>query len=748
MNQLKFYTRTITLRGLVQGVGYRPFVRREAISRNIVGDVRNIGGGVTVRAFGTMEALDSFVECLLTSPPMGTVYLHTELGDPTEVAVDCCPDTFLIEESKTSDLLPIVAPDLAPCEACQREMHDPANRRYRYPFQSCAICGPRYSIQTALPYDRIGTTMSEFLLCPSCESEYTAMGDRRSYAQTIACKECGPRLAFYPVHAANAAITAIHGDEEAIEAAISALRCGEILAVKNNGGYHLACLADYEAAIERLRSLKGREEKPFALLFADLEAVKAVAKVSDVEAEQLTSSARPIVLLEPKGVRPYRQALGESMQIGAMLPSTPLQMLLAETGVLVMTSANRSGEPIHTELEPLSEWLLGKAAILTHDRPIVTPQDDSLLLVENGKPCFLRRARGYAPLPISMDAAATVPTLAMGGDLKAVFALQKGEQVYLSQHTGDLADLSVCEEWKNLQSHLSNLLNITPQRVVCDLHPGYFSHQMAEKSRLPVTYVQHHHAHIASVMAEHNLSHVIGFAFDGTGYGEDGTVWGGECLYCEGGEYQRIAHLLPLPMPRGDEGAKDVLTLSRFHLAGAGIFPSSKEEEHVNAVVKFGFCAHTSSMGRLFDAVSAILGLCNENSYEGRAAILLEQAATAWDGNVPILPMPLEDGMWRSDLLLKAIHQGAQAGIPKGLLAKAFHLAIAEAVRKTAIWYAERYNCTDIALSGGCFANRLLLRLCRERLENAGLTVYRNETVPVGDGGIALGQAFIAAKRS
>jgi hydrogenase maturation protein HypF len=266
------------------------------------------------------------------------------------------------------------------------------------------------------------------------------------------------------------------------------------------------------------------------------------------------------------------------------------------------------------------------------------------------------------------------------------------------------------------------------------------------QSGLPITYVQHHHAHIASVMAEHNLERVIGFAFDGTGYGEDGTIWGGECLLCEGGEYQRIAHLLPLPMPRGDEGAKDVLTLSRFHLAGAGVFPSSKEEEHVNAVVKFGFCARTSSMGRLFDAVSAILGICTENTYEGRAAILLEQAATAWDGNVPILPMPLEDGVWRSDLLLKAIHQGAKAGIPKGLLAKAFHHSVAEAVRVAAQVYAKEYNCTDIALSGGCFANRLLLRLCRERLESAGLTVYRNEKVPVGDGGIALGQAFVATR--
>ncbi|MBQ7354357.1 MAG: carbamoyltransferase HypF, partial [Clostridia bacterium] len=479
MNRQKLYTRTITLRGLVQGVGYRPFVRREALSRGITGEVRNIGGGVSVRAFGSKEALDGLVECLLSSPPTGTVYLHTEIGDPMDVSADLCPDTFAIKESRMSDLLPIVAPDIAPCEGCVREMRNRGNRRFRYPFQSCAVCGPRYSIQTALPYDRVGTTMRFFSLCDVCEREYNAPADRRSYAQTIACKDCGPRLTF---HSADPAAAPIVGDEAAIEAAISALRKGEILAVKNNGGFHLACLAENGDAVRALRTLKGREEKPFALLFADLAAVSAVAKVSEVEAELLISPARPIVLLEPNSPHLFPDASGESLQIGAMLPSTPLQLLLAEAGVLVMTSANRSGEPIYTDFAPLAEWLCGKTAILTHDRPIVTPQDDSLLFVEDGKPCFLRRARGYAPLPITIGAAASLPTIAMGGDLKAVFALQKENEVYLSQHTGDLADLPICDVWEHLQSHLSNLLNITPEKAVCDLHPGYFSHERARQS--------------------------------------------------------------------------------------------------------------------------------------------------------------------------------------------------------------------------------------------------------------------------
>ncbi len=743
MNEWKLYTRTITLRGLVQGVGYRPFVRCEAIARGITGDVRNIGGGVRVRAFGTKEALDGLVGCLLSSPPSGTVYLDTEIGETLEVSPRECPDAFTIAASAAGDLLPIVAPDIAPCVECEREMRDPKNRRYRYPFQSCAICGSRYSIQTALPYDRVGTTMRDFILCEACEREYNAPADRRSYAQTVACKACGPRLSFYPVDPAAAPIT---GDEVAIRAALAALRDGEIVAIKNNGGFHLACRADDAATVRALRAVKGREEKPFALLFADLAAVEAVAKVSKTEAEWLTSPARPIVLLEPKSAPAFPEASGESLQIGAMLPSTPLQMLLAEAGVLVMTSANRSGEPIYTESAPLAQWLWGRAAILTHDRPIVTPQDDSLLFVEDEKPCFLRRARGYAPLPIDIRGA-TVPTIAMGGDLKAVFALQKGEQVYLSQHTGDLADVSVGKVWKDLQTHLSKLLGIIPERAVCDLHPGYFSRAAAEKSGLPTTFVQHHHAHIASVMAEHRLQRVIGFAFDGTGYGEDGAVWGGECLFCEGGEYRRVAHLLPLPMPGTDEGAVDALRLSRFHLAGAGAFPESSEEKQVAAAVKLGLCVRTSSMGRLFDAVSAILGICHENTYEGRAAILLENTATLWKGDPASLSLPLEGEIWRSDLLLLALREGVQSGTPVGALASGLHHAIADAVLEAAMIFAKAYDCTAIALSGGVFANRLLLRLCRHRLETAGFTVYRNEKVPVGDGGIALGQAFVAAQR-
>lgn len=752
MNQLKLYTRTLTLRGLVQGVGYRPFVRREALSRGITGDVRNIGGGVTVHAFGTKEALDGLTECLLSSPPKGTVYLETEIGKSSEVLPAECPDTFTIAASREGGLLPIISPDIAPCRECARELRDPDSRRYRYPFQSCALCGPRYSIQLALPYDRVGTTMRDFMLCKSCAREYNTPADRRSYAQTIACKDCGPRLTFYP---ADPAAPSVEGDEAAVRAALDQLQNGGIVAVKNNGGFHLACLASDVGAIRALRAVKGREAKPFAVLFPELAAVQEVAEVNAVEAELLTSPARPIVLLKPKGTLFPPEVSGESLQIGVMLPSTPLQMLLSEAGVLVMTSANRSGEPIFTEFAPLKEWLFGRAAILTHDRPIVTPQDDSLLFVEKGEPCFLRRARGYAPLPIRMDGETNAPLLAMGGDLKSVFALCRDEYVYLSQPMGDLADEFVRRGWSDLQSHLSHLLGIVPKRAICDLHPGYFSREAAERSGLPTVSVQHHHAHIASVMAEHRLHRVLGFAFDGTGYGEDGTVWGGELLLCEGGAYRRVVHLLPLPMPGGDEGARDALRLSRFFLAGAGATPETPEEVLVTAAVKAGMGIKTSSMGRLFDAASAILGICCENTYEGRAAILLENAATLWlenaatlwEGNPAPLSLPLEGEVWRTDLLLLALREGVRKGTPVGALALGFHHAIAAAAQEAAVAASEKFCCTAIALSGGVFANRLLLRLCGERLEDAGFSIYRNQTVPVGDGGIALGQAFIAAHR-
>lgn len=740
MNQTTVYHCKLTLIGLVQGVGYRPFVRREAMRLGITGDVCNFGGGVSVNAFGTQEALDSFVECLLSSPPRGTHYLHTRWGERT-VANDV-PPVFTIRNSEGGDLLPIVPPDLAPCEDCLREMGDPSSRRYRYAFQSCAVCGPRYSLQTALPYDRAATSMREFPLCPACEREYTTPQDRRSYAQTIACKDCGPRLAFYPVGEQE---NPVLGDENALQSALSALKKGEIVAVKNNGGFHLACLAEDEDAVARLRLVKGREEKPFALLFADLDALRGVAQVSDVEAELLTSSARPIVLVAPKDRGRFQAASGESRQIGAMLPSTPLQQLLSEVGVLVMTSANPSGEPIYTDHPPLASWLGDRAAILTHDRPIVTPQDDSLLFVEDGKPCFVRRSRGYAPLPIAMGVSVAHPTICYGGDLKASFALCKDEYVYLSQYTGDLAHEPIQQSWLGLQNHLSSLFSISPERGVCDLHPGYFSHRIAEDSDLPLAFVQHHHAHIASVMAEHKLCRVIGFAFDGTGYGEDGTIWGGEVLLCEGGNYRRIAHLMPLPMPMGDEGAIDTLRLSRFFKAGAGIAPETPEETLITAAVQAGIGIQTSSMGRLFDCVSAMLGISAENTYEGRAAILLENAAALWEGEPIHFPLPLEGEVWRSDLLLIALDEHIRSGAPVGALALGFHHAIADALTDAAVQFAREYACTDIALSGGVFANRLLMRLCRAGLESAGLTVYRNEKVPVGDGGIALGQAFVAA---
>ncbi len=740
MIKLTLYRQELLLRGLVQGVGYRPFVRREAMARGIVGNVQNIGGGVRVCAYGTKEALDGFVECLLSSPPAGTRYLRQEIGAAVPTDPADCPRLFtVLASTAVQDPLPVIPPDIAPCAACLAEMADPANRRYRYPFQSCALCGPRYSVIRALPYDRERTAMADFPLCADCMAEYTNPGDRRSFAQTIACKQCGPRLTFLRAGEGEP----IRGDNAALEAAMTALRAGQVVAVKNNGGFHLACRADDRHAVALVRAIKGREEKPFALLFADLAAVRRVAQVSRAEADWLTAPQRPIVLLTPKGTPYPSEVSGESRFLGAMLPSTPLQVLLAEAGVLVMTSANRSGEPICTTDEEVQRLVQGRAVILTHNRPIETPQDDSLLFVEAEKPCFLRRARGFAPLPICLPRPVHRPMIAMGGDLKGAFALLQGDQVYLSQHIGDLADGDLADSYRQIQHHLMALTQICPTAAIADAHPGYFSRQEALITGLPVQTVYHHHAHIASVMAEHRLDRVLGVALDGTGYGEDGKIWGGELLLCEGASAIRLGHLHDLPMPMGDAGAKSPALLSAYQLAGAGVI--TPDNEVIDRAIRAGLCLYTSSMGRLFDTVSAILGLCGENSYEGRAPVLLENAAADYWGDPIELTLPWEDGIWRTDLLIGEIYSRKADGAPVGALALGFHIAVAEGICQGVIESARRYRCSAVALSGGCFANRLLLSLCRDRLERAGLQVWRNEAVPVGDGGIALGQAYLAA---
>lgn len=744
----------LTVTGLVQGIGYRPFVRREALSRSICGSVQNSGGGVVIYACGEKKALDSFVRCLRNSPPKGTLYASFELCDAQWMEIE----GFTIIESDRRHLLPIVSPDLAPCAECERELFAPDDRRYRHPFISCANCGPRFSLQSALPYDRVRTSMASFEICADCAAEYHAIDTRRSFAQTIACPSCGPQLVY------SCDRQTLQGND-ALDACIAHLKSGGIDAIKNIGGFHLACRADDETAVNILRTVKGREEKPFALLFADLDAIRAVAQVNDAETRLLTSPARPIVLLRRKGKgRIARSVCRDSLYIGAMLPSSPLQHLLVRAvGCLVMTSANRSGEPLCSEGIALADWLPSSIGVLDNNRPIMAPQDDSICFVANlsgiSKPLFLRRARGYAPLPIDLPMADDMPTLAAGGDLKAVFALAHRQVAYLSPYIGDLEDLPTADRYLAMLDHMSALLDIKPRKVVCDLHPSYHSAKMAQKwiksnemgERLSpdIIKVRHHHAHIASVMAEHRLTEVIGFAFDGTGYGSDQTIWGGELLYCKGSSYERLLCLKPLPLLGGDSAAVDCYRTAATFLLASGKVPWDDDSRLWSAALKAGVGSIlTSSMGRLFDAAASILGVCHSNAYEGQAATMLEACAVLWqaDSGVPAeLALTAEDDRWRSDTLLIELSEQKDQGVPIGALALGFHLAIADAVADAAMKYSRIFGCNDIALSGGVFANRLLLSACHERLTARGFSVYINEKLPAGDGNIALGQAYIAS---
>lgn len=747
----------LTVTGIVQGVGYRPFVRREAIRRSLGGSVQNIGGGVCIYACGDREALDSFVRCLRASPPTGTVYTSFELSDAEWQETE----GFFIAESGDSRLLPMVSPDIAPCPDCERALFSPDDRRYRYPFISCAQCGPRFSLQSALPYDRRRTSMTAFEMCDACAEEYHATEGRYSYAQTLSCPDCGPKLTY---HAENGQVLT---RTEALDACIDHLKAGGIDALKNVGGFHLACRADDEATVAALRAIKGREEKPFALLFADLSAIRAVAQVSGVEEALLISPARPIVLLRRKTSveTPIAPSVcRESLYIGAMLPSSPLQHLVArEVGCLVMTSANRSGEPLSAQYDELSDWLPASVGVLDHDRPILAPQDDSLCFAAECagkvKPLFLRRARGYAPLPICIDCAADRPILAAGGDLKAVFASAKGGFVYLSPYVGDLADPATADRWRAMLDHMSALFDIEPTALVCDLHPGYYSPEMAKKRMNSgekingltqnILKVQHHHAHIASVMAEHKIERVLGFAFDGTGYGTDRTIWGGELLYCEGAGFERLMHLKPLPLLGGDSGAIDCRRTAATFLLEAGREPWDEASRLWKAALTAEVnVVYTSSMGRLFDAAASILDVCHCNAYEGQSATMLEAAATEWSesGGLPtLLTLEVDGDVWRSDRLLLELCAKKEAGEERGALALGFHLAIADALTDAALRQSRKFDCLDIALSGGVFANRLLLGACFERLTEAGLHVHINEALPAGDGNIALGQVYIAA---
>lgn len=737
-------TRSITVLGVVQGVGYRPFVARLAEELGITGTVKNKGGIVEITAAADEQAMEKFLRRLKSRQPPG--------ADVAQVLSEPAPEQRfsefrIVESAERSGETPLVPPDLPICEDCQRELHTPSDRRYRYPFISCVACGPRYSIMDKLPYDRCNITMDDFPMCNECETEYTTE-TRRRHAQTISCLDCGPQL-----------ILKTDGEvfhkEDAMQKGVELLRSGGVLALKGIGGYQFACMPGSETAVERLRSLKHRDKKPFAVMFPSMESIREACFVSGEEAKLLMSPARPIVLLSKKREVFCTGVSSESRYLGAFLPYTGLHQLLTEAcGPLVMTSGNLSNEPIIIRDEDMltlkSDNLDG---VLYHTRRILTPLDDSVARVVCGLPQLIRRSRGYVPMPLFLEKRAEHPVLAMGGDLKACFCLMTGNRAYLSQYFGDMEEYDVAQVYRKNLAHMEQFFRIVPEQAACDLHPGYQTVRLAEQMGVPLIKIQHHHAHIASVMAEHQLQSCIGAAFDGTGYGTDGCVWGGEFLLCRGKEFERAAHLEYVPLCGGDSASKDAELTALCYLLAAGMESDNARFPLVKAAVKNRVnTSLSSSMGRLFDAVSAVLKIRSYNSYEGECAIALENAAAAAQAaGVEPYPLDFESSeqcgtiQLNQAALVGEIARAAHGGADSGSLALGFHHAVARAVRFVFCRIREKSGENSAALSGGVFANRLLTEECVRLLEADGFQVYLNSSVPCGDSGICLGQAWLAA---
>ena len=742
--------------GVVQGVGYRPFVYAEATSRGITGFVGNDASGVFIEAQGSPDHVADFASALAVGPPLARV---DEVAS-RPVAPMPHETGFMIVFSADGDGSTSIPADTATCPECLWELRDSANRRYRYPFIACTHCGPRYTIVTGLPYDRPFTTMTAFPLCDRCAREYADPDDRRFHAQPTACPECGPQLSFDGTGAAG---------DTALAGALAALEDGQIVAIKGVGGYHLACDARNADAVARLRERKQRGSKPFAVMVAD---IATAQRAADVDTALATSAEAPIVLGDARDLDLRDAVAPGQSRIGVMLPYSPLHHLLFAPHperpggwvpeVLVMTSGNLADEPICIDPADAERRLAGIAdAFLHHDRGIHVSCDDSVVAAD-GQP--VRRSRGFAPLPVRLPLEAR-PLLAVGGELKTTLCVASGSRAWMSQHIGDTANLETLDLLARTASTLTELVRVYPEVIVADMHPAYLSRRWADEhaqqTGAELRLVQHHHAHVASLMAEHGVTAdepIIGFAFDGTGYGTDGSIWGGEILLATYAQADRIGHLAPVSLPGGDAAIRRPSRTALAHLYAAGIawdddLPAvaaadETERRVIGRMVLTGTgCTPTTSMGRLFDAVSSLLGVCQDTAYEGQAAIELEALAGSegprWDLSVAEGP---EGGLILDPRpALEAAVGGLRAGVPTADLAFAFHAAVADAVAEAAAWARDRHGVGTVGLTGGVFANHLLTRLCQERLRGLGMTPLVHRTVPPNDGGLALGQAAVAA---
>lgn len=758
----------IKVSGIVQGVGFRPFVYNLALSLNLKGWVNNNSEGVYIDLEGDKEALVSFLDKLENNPP--------PLSRIENIHIEAKPlshfKEFLIHESeRQSDKITLISPDIAICKDCEEDISDPHNRRYGYPFTNCTNCGPRFSIIKSIPYDRDKTTMKKFPMCKQCHDEYTNPLNRRFHAQPNACDDCGPSIFITDSLGGRLEITSKKPETynlEVIRWTAAKLKEGKIFAIKGLTGFHLCCDAVNEQAVNLLRQRKKRPFKPFAVMAKDLDTVKKICHTGAQEENLLSGIRKPIVLLKqncnynlPYSIAPNQKTLG------VMLPYTPLHKLLFNEGVdiLVMTSANYFGLPLEYDNEMALEHLSSIVDyFLMHDRDIYTPVDDSVTKVVLNKEAIIRRARGYAPDPVKYPKVHEI--LACGPNMKNTFAISKEGFVFLSQHIGDLENLETIQHYERNIDHFKNIFSFTPKYVAHDLHPGYSSTEYAHTYAVQRIPIQHHHAHIASCMVENNLKHkVIGISFDGTGYGTDGKIWGSEFLICDLLDFKRVAHLDYIKIPGGEKAIKEPWRMATAYLHKMSTLQEFYDQFDYKEILSklYGDKAlallpvissglnspETSSMGRLFDAASSLIGINDTVTYEGQASIELEAAIEAGISDSYSFKIVKKDEEFIIEpyKILYGIIQDRLSGIRPGVISSKFHNSIINLAIEMCCLLRECYSLSEVALAGGVFQNSYLLENLDKGLQKLGFKVYNHNAIPSNDGGIALGQIAIANEK-
>ena len=742
----------IHIYGVVQGVGFRPFIMKLAETYHIYGEVCNYGGHVIIKATGQKCNLDEFIEKIVIEKPIQSEIIKMDIMN---LSYSFEKAFHIISSKGNQNDMVIIPPDLPVCKRCLEEMQSQHNLRYEHPFISCTDCGPRYSIIEKVPYDREATSMKNYTMCQVCNEQYMNKEDRRCHAQTISCLNCGPYLLYKSAHKEEMT------NNNAFNNAVDDILNGKIIFIKGIGGYHLCCTPFDNAVVTKLRKIKNRENKPLAVMFLNSSEIEKYCFMTNDEHKLIESKQAPIVLLKRKPSCICNSVYMDSSKLGVFIPYTPLHyMLIKRCGPLVMTSANLSDSPIIKDDDELfKNFEIMRDGVLYHGRRILVALDDSVTQIISGNTQIIRRARGYVPMPIYINNEAKINKkhiIATGSHQKVAFCLEKNNLAYLSQYLGDMDKEENTKRYSETYFHMKNLFAVTPELVVCDMHPQYFTSEFAKQLKIPIIKVQHHHAHIASVMAEHNLREVIGVAFDGTGYGEDGCVWGGEFLVCSDKTYIRVAHLKYVTLLGFDESIKDTKKTASCYLIAANIKDERYDQKLciIESAIQHKINTYTSSsIGRLFDALSSVLGICDYSHYEGEAAILLEQyAREAQEKN--IVPADLSfilslsedhhiiiDQIAFFEEVASKIRRNDRESIYT--LALGIHRAISKMILDVIEVINGEYNLKKIALSGGVFQNTIILEYTEKLLKEHGYSVYINNAVPANDGGIALGQIYI-----